>query len=154
MACNPRQNACKACRVLAGIEFANRPDHPHPNCKCKIEYVQKGTQIQRPAPDQEPVVLLEGLVTGDTNPQYRKVNGYDIIEITVHNTNPIRFSDITIDGIIERKICGQQKANLAPYARQTFTFIHSRKNISPWTFVLISNYEDAVIQFKIVGRMS
>lgn len=66
--------------------------------------------------------------------------------------NPIRFSDITIEGIVEGIPSGSQGINLYPTASHVFSFFHPRGNISPWTFVMQTNYDDAVTTFRIIGE--
>ena len=33
---HPGPDACDRCKALAGIEFREEPERPHPNCRCKI----------------------------------------------------------------------------------------------------------------------
>lgn len=34
---HPKQNACEKCQTMAGKEFMEEPERPHPNCKCEIK---------------------------------------------------------------------------------------------------------------------
>jgi hypothetical protein len=33
---HPKANACEKCQSVKGIKFEQKPDRPHPNCKCEI----------------------------------------------------------------------------------------------------------------------
>jgi len=33
---HPKANACEKCQALNGIKFKEKPERPHPNCKCEI----------------------------------------------------------------------------------------------------------------------
>jgi hypothetical protein len=32
----PKPNACEKCQAMAGKEYMEKPERPHPNCKCEI----------------------------------------------------------------------------------------------------------------------
>lgn len=33
---HPKAKACEKCQAMKGIKFKEKPDRPHPNCKCEI----------------------------------------------------------------------------------------------------------------------
>ncbi|MBI9080090.1 MAG: hypothetical protein JEY79_10175 [Pseudodesulfovibrio sp.] len=33
---HPKPNACEKCQSMAGKEYMEKPEWPHPNCKCEI----------------------------------------------------------------------------------------------------------------------
>lgn len=34
---HPKPNACDKCQSMAGVKFEEKPERPHPNCKCEIK---------------------------------------------------------------------------------------------------------------------
>lgn len=43
---HPKAKACDKCQAMAGIKFADKPERPHPNCKCEMRRHEGSVESQ------------------------------------------------------------------------------------------------------------
>ena len=109
----PEEGACEKCKSFAKKLFFEKPQRPHPNCKCKIQRILPNTPI------------VTDLLRGDTSPLFLFFSATSVINVHIKNLNPVRCADVNIDSYNE---FGKESKSsyLLPLSSVVFRFSYSR----------------------------
>ena len=136
----PEEGACEKCKSFAKKLFFEKPQRPHPNCKCKIQRILPEKTAQKALIKNTPIVT--DLLRGDTSPLFLFFSATSVINVHIKNLNPVRCADVTIDSYNE--LGKESKSSyLLPLSSVVFTFSYFREAPVDWKLVLVTNFDDA-----------
>ena len=95
----PEEGACEKCKSFAKKLFFEKPQRPHPNCKCKIQRILPEKTAQKALIKNTPIVT--DLLRGDTSPLFLFFSATSVINVHIKNLNPVRCADVNIDSYNE-----------------------------------------------------
>lgn len=120
--------------------FFEKPQRPHPNCKCKIQRILLEKTAQKVLIKNTPIVT--DLLRGDTSPLFLFFSATSVINVHIKNLNPVRCADVNIDSYNE--LGKKSKSSyLLPLSSVVFTFSYFREAPVDWKLVLVTNFDDA-----------
>ena len=136
----PEEGACEKCKSFAKKLFFEKPQRPHPNCKCKIQRILPKKTAQKALIKNTPIVT--DLLRGDTSPLFLFFSATSVINVHIKNLNPVRCADVNIDSYNE--LGKESKSSyLLPLSSVVFMFSYFRDDSVDWNLVLVTNFDDA-----------
>ncbi|WP_147819629.1 hypothetical protein [Salidesulfovibrio onnuriiensis] len=132
---HPKPTACKACKALEGQEFTEKPERPHPNCKCDIRKHTRPINIMG---------TLEGYEAHTTE----TFHAGQVIEVEVKNIGGfVCGADIRVDGQI-----WDGTGHLKPGGSSIFSYSKFGEIPLPWTvYLLYKGGNNSTLQYTITG---
>lgn len=82
----PKANACEKCQALKGKTFKDKPQRPHPNCKCEIE-LHAGNNLKR---------TIVGTLTGFSDMAHLSFKARGDVRVYVRNSGPAIIGGVDI----------------------------------------------------------
>lgn len=70
---HPKPGACEKCRKMEGIKYAEKPERPHPNCKCEIKRHEANRQKR----------YLSGFIEGFEGNAVHLFEGYGHVRVRI-----------------------------------------------------------------------
>jgi|GEM_PF-3868359 len=121
----PKKNACEKCQALKGKNFDNKPDRPHPNCKCEIKRHFKGINIT-------------GILQGQGSSDSHKFGAEQKIIVEVRNLGPFAAgARIQVDGSV-----WESTGHMVPGTSDSFEFTKFGEIPVPWEVAITCDGAD------------
>lgn len=135
---HPKAKACEKCKAMEGIKYTEKPERPHPNCKCDIrkhEYTPGKKRISG---------ILEG---GFGSGTVEIFSGRSYVDVTVTNIGESQLPGV----FIKTNHAGSQQAHLfGTGSSHSFSFNIFTDAMLNWSVMLeIKGASHAVLEYVI-----
>ncbi|MGE4503803.1 MAG: hypothetical protein AB7D51_00520 [Desulfovibrionaceae bacterium] len=122
---HPKPEACDKCQALKGIRFQEKPQRPHPNCKCEIRRSDSSAKDDRSTGVH---VIKQGTLEGFEAHEDLYFGGGQVIYITIENKGKhVAGVHIIVDEAREAST-----GHLIPGSSDTFRFDKFGELPVPW----------------------
>lgn len=99
---HPKANACEKCQAMKGIKFKEKPDRPHPNCKCEIREHEHLPQER----------YLSGFIEGFEGNAVEQFFGLGLVKVRIRHITGALASGVHVysnfDGVRQSHTLGKE----------------------------------------------
>lgn len=131
---HPKPKACEKCKAMEGKEFMEKPERPHPNCKCEI----------KKHPLRKPKRYINGSLTGY---EWYSFNGGRQINIEFRGIS----GGITSGVLVKSNHIDSKVVACPPLTTPSVSLITDQSPLVDWQITLIATGSDNIqIEYTII----